>query len=110
MRNVYRPLSLAFLVVILAGFLAVQNEDAQAGSCYLQANDTDVFVIIYDLDRDGNQGPQIWEGRINEGQSVKITTPHDFFRYDYNAEPDIDQPLSGGFDRSCNDLETILLP
>jgi hypothetical protein len=67
-------------------------------------------LIVFDLDRDGNQGDQIWQGRINRGESVKITVPHGRFRYDYNAHPDQDQPLSGGFDRSCSNLETILVP
>jgi hypothetical protein len=31
-------------------------------------------------------------------------------RYDYNSEPDKDQPLSGGIDHGCNNLETILVP
>jgi hypothetical protein len=71
---------------------------------------TDVFVIVFDMDRDGNQGRQIWQGRINQGESVKITAPHGLLRYDYNSEPDKDQPLSGGIDHGCNNLETILVP
>ena len=110
MRKIYRILPIALFSVILAGLFAVQHADAEAGSCYLKANTTDVFVIVFDLDRDGNQGDQIWQGRINQGESVKITVPHGRFRYDYNAEPDKDQPLSGGFDRSCSNLETILVP
>ena len=110
MRKISRILPIAFLTVILAGFLAVQNADAEEGSCYLKATNTDVFVIVFDMDRDGNQGRQIWQGRINQGESVKITAPHGLLRYDYNSEPDKDQPLSGGIDRGCNNLETILVP
>ena len=110
MRKIYRILPIALFTAILAGLFAVQHADAEAGSCYLKANTTDVFVIVFDMDREGNQGEQIWQGRINQGESVKITVPHGRFRYDYNAEPDKDQPLSGGFDRSCSNLETILVP
>ena len=110
MKNVNKHLLIAFGLVIFAGFLAAQNANAEAGSCYLKATNTDVFLIVFDLDRDGNQGDQIWEGRINKGESVKITVPHGRFRYDYNAQPDQDQPLSGGFDRSCSNLETVLVP
>jgi hypothetical protein len=110
MKNVKKHLSIAFGLVILAGLLAAQNADADAGSCYLKATNTDVFMIVFDLDLDGNQGDQIWQGRINRGESVKITVPHGRFRYDYNSQPDQDQPLSGGFDRSCSNLETILVP
>jgi hypothetical protein len=110
MRTICRILPIAFLAVILAGVFAGQHADAEEGSCYLKANTTDVFVIVFDMDRDGNQGRQIWQGRINQGESVKITVPHGRLRYDYNSEPDKDQPLSGGIDRSCSNLETILVP
>ena len=110
MKKLFRILSHAFLAVILAVLFAIPSAEAQEGSCYLKANTTDVFVIVYDLDRDGNQGVQIWQGRINQRESAKITTPHGRFRYFYNAEPDKDQALSGGYDRSCSNLETILVP
>jgi hypothetical protein len=110
MKNINLNLMIALGVLILAVLLPTQNSDAEEGSCYLKAHESDVFVIVYDLDPDGNMGPKIWEGRINQGQTAKITTPHGMFRYDYNAEPDVDQPLSGGFDRYCNNLETILVP
>jgi hypothetical protein len=106
-----RPiLTLTFLIVSLSGFSAIPYAAAEEGSCYLKANATDVFVIVYDLDGNGIQGEQIWQGRINQGKSAKITTPHGRFRYEYNDEPDTDQPLSGGGDRWCNNLETILIP
>jgi hypothetical protein len=110
MRTICRILPIAFLVVILAGVFVGQHADAEEGSCYLKATNTDVFVIVYDLDREGNKGRQLWQGRINQGKSVKITAPHGRFIYDYNDQPDEDQPLSGGADRWCNNLETILVP
>jgi len=110
MKNINFYTIVALGALILAVFLPTQNSDAEGGSCYLKASNVDVFVIIYDLDSDGNQGPKIWEGRINRGQTAKITTPHGMFRYDYNSQPDVDQPLSGGFDRYCNNLETVLVP
>lgn len=51
-----------------------------------------------------------WQGRIYANESVKITTPHARFVYDYNSQPDKDQPLSGGTERWCNNDETILVP
>jgi hypothetical protein len=110
MKTIYRFVSIIFFALLLTGFLSVPTANAEEGSCYLKATNKDVFVIVFDLDRDGNQGPKIWQGRINQGESVKITTPHGLFRYDYNAEPDQDQPLSGGNDRECNNLEIILVP
>jgi hypothetical protein len=110
MRTICRILPIVMLAVILAGVFAGQHAQAEEGSCYLKATNTDVFVIVFDLDSEGIQGRQIWQGRINQGKSVKITTPHGRFIYDYNDQPDEDQPLSGGFDRSCSNLETILVP
>jgi hypothetical protein len=110
MKTIYRILPIAFLTVILAGVFAGQHAKAEEGSCYLKANTKDVFVVVFDLDRQGNKGNQIWQGRINQGESVKITTPHGRFIYDYNDQPEEDQPLSGGADRWCNNLETILVP
>jgi hypothetical protein len=110
MSKLLRILTVTLFTVSLNGFFTIQYAGAEEGSCYLKANATDVFVIVYDLDNEGNQGRQIWQGRINQGESVKITAPHGRFRYDYNAQPDIDQPLSGGDDRWCNNLETVLVP
>jgi hypothetical protein len=110
MGKIFRIVFIILFTVTSAGFLSNLKANAEEGTCVLQASDTDVFIIVFDLDRDGNQGSQIWQGRINQGESVKITAPHALFRYDYNAQPDEDQPLSGGQDRSCNSGETILVP
>jgi hypothetical protein len=110
MRKIYRIVFIIFFAMMLAGFLSIPQADAEEGSCYLKASNTDVFIIVFDMDRDGNQGHQIWQGRINQGESIKITAPHGRFRYDYNSQPDEDQPLSGGQDRSCNSGETVLVP
>ena len=98
------------LVMMAAGFVSMPDAAAEEGSCILKATDDDVFLIIYDMNSDGTQGAQIWEGRINAGQSVRITTPHAQFLYDYNSQPDTDQPLSGGGERWCNNDEVILVP
>ncbi len=110
MRKLYSRLSIALFALILAAVFTGQNAAADEGSCYLKASNKDVFVIVYDMDRDGNQGAQIWQGRLNQGESVKITAPNGRFRYDYNDQPDEDQPLSGGNDRWCNNLNTVLVP
>ncbi len=110
MKNIFRILSIVFLGIIATGIGSISQSKADEGSCYLQANYTDVFIIVFDLDRDGNQGYQIWQGRINKGESVLITTPRGRFRYEYNDRPDEDQALSGGGDRMCNNKETVLVP
>ena len=105
-----KPLSILLLAVIAVGLVLFSGAGAHAGSCILQATNDDVFVVIYDLNSDGSRRGQIWQGRINAGQSVRITTPHGQFDYDYNSQPDTDQPLSGGTERWCNNDEVILVP
>jgi hypothetical protein len=70
MKTIYRISTIAFFTVILAGVFAGQQAEAEEGSCYLKANTQDVFVVVFDLDREGNKGHQIWQGRINQGESV----------------------------------------
>ena len=110
MKRLMQRVSFLFLLMTAAGFVFLPDAGAEEGSCILQATGTDVFLIIYDMSSDGTQGAQIWEGRINAGQSVRITTPHARFLYDYNSQPDTDQPLSGGSERWCNNDEVILVP
>lgn len=110
MKKSHMRLSIALVAFILAATFGGQDAAAEEGTCYLKASNKDVFVIVYDMDRDGNQGAQIWQGRLNQGESAKITAPHARFRYDYNDQPDQDQPLSGGSDRWCNNLNTVLVP
>jgi hypothetical protein len=113
MKQITKSLAILFLAVlamIAPGFISLPGSVADAGSCILQATDDDVFIIIYDLNSDGSRRGQIWEGRINAGQTARIVTPHGQFDYDYNSQPDTDQPLSGGTERWCNNDEVILVP
>jgi hypothetical protein len=110
MKTFIQPLSILFLVMIAAGFVSIPDAGADEGSCVLQASNTDVFLIIYDMSRDGTRGAQIWQGRINAGQTVRLNTPNARFVYDYNSQPDTDQPLSGGSERWCSNDEVILVP
>lgn len=109
MRYIFRILIFIFFTVMAAGFFTIPEADAEQGTCVLEANQ-DVFVIVWDHDNEGNKGRQIWQGRINQGKSVKITAPHAKIRYSYNDQPEEDQPLSGDVDRSCHSDETILVP
>ena len=110
MNKTFERLSIVLLAILLTGILSPPDARTEEGSCYLKATNTDVFVIVFDMDRAGNKGGKLWQGRINEGESVKITVPNARFVYDYNDQPDDDQPLSGGTERWCNDGEIILVP
>ncbi len=110
MKGIYRLLSIIFIVIVLTGLISAAKTAAQPGSCYLKANFKDVFVVIYELDRAGNMGGMIWQNRINQGQEVLITVPHARFRYFYNDNPNINQPLSGGLSRWCDGKRTVGVP
>jgi len=109
MKKIFRIVLMILFTVMTAGFLTIPEADAEEGTCVLEAN-KDVFVMVWDLDEDGNKGRQIWQGRINQGDTAKITAPHARLRYSYNDQPDEDQPLSGDVERWCNSGETILVP
>ena len=110
MKRIYQSFAFFFSAIVFAGLLSASNISATEGSCYLKALHTDVFVILHDLNRDGDRGSKIWEGRINEGQEVFLTTPHAQFRLYYNDQPDVDQPMSGGNDRWCDNNRTVGVP
>lgn len=110
MKRIYRFISIVFLAIIFSGLLSASKISATEGSCYLKALRTDVFVILHELNRDGDMGSKIWEGRINEGQEVFVSAPHARFRLYYNDQPDVDQPMSGGNDRWCDNKRTVGVP
>lgn len=110
MNIILRFFSIFFIALLVVPLVSIPDVTAAEGSCYLQATDKDVFVVVFDMDRDGNRGHKLWQGRINANESVKITTPHARFVYDFNSQPDVDQPLSGGTERWCNNDETVLVP
>jgi hypothetical protein len=110
MKRINLLLAIVLFGIILTSMISASKASAEQGSCYLKAIRTDVFVIVYDMDFDGNMGYQIWQGRIDKGQEVLINTPHGRFRYYANAQPDFDQPLSGGISRLCNNKRRVGVP
>ena len=110
MGKIFRIVYIILFAVMSTGFISILKADAGEGTCIFEASNQDVFVIVWDQDDEGNKGRQIWQGRINQGESAKITAPHGQIRYSYNDQPDEDQPLSGDVDRSCSGGETILVP
>ena len=110
MIRIYRCVSIIILAIIFTGMFSARDATAKPGSCYLKAKATDVYVKLFDLNRDGDMGSLIWQGRINQGQEVLVTVPHARFRYYYNASPDVNQPMSGGLSRWCDSKKTVAVP
>jgi hypothetical protein len=103
-------LSIALAVFLMTVIFSGPDAIAEEGTCYLKATNKDVFVMVYDMDRDGNQGAQIWQGRIHQGQTARVRSAHAYVRYFYNSAPDIDQPFRGGVDKVCDDSDTVDVP
>lgn len=99
----------AFITVVLLNLAVPVAAIAEEGTCYLEAT-TDVFVMVYDLDRQGNSSGLIWQGRLNDGETTQIKAPHGRFRYKYNSEPDKKQPLSSGPDKWCDSNTKVGVP
>lgn len=108
-----KKLCSSFLFVFIAALLSLLVMPSAAlsdeGTCYIEAV-TDVYVELYDLDRDGNHGEMIWSGRLKQGETALIKAPHARFRYKYNDQPDEEQALSVGADKWCNGKTRVAVP
>ena len=110
MKRIYQSLTILFFAIILTGMISASKTSAEEGSCYLKALSTDVFVMVYDLNRNGDMGSLIWQGRINEGQEKSIMAPHGRFRYYYNTQASVNGLMSGGVNRWCDNKRTVGVP
>ena len=110
MKRIYQLLTIISFTIILTVMITTSQTFAKEGSCYLKASQTDVYVILYDLNRKGDMGAKIWQGRIDQGQEVLVTVPNARFRLYYNDQPDVNQPMSGGINRWCNGKRTVSVP
>jgi hypothetical protein len=105
-----RRLAIMLLAIMLAGCANGPDVEPETGACYLKAAIGDVYLKVFELDNDGNMGPLIWQGKINQGQTERIQTAHARLRYFYNSQPDVEQPFRGGVDKACDDLEIVGVP
>ena len=110
MNRIRQLVSIIFLAGVIAACAVGPDVDTREGACRLKAAQSDVYLKVFDLDRNGNMGPLIWEGRINQGQTALINTSQAYFRYFYNSEPDVDRPFSSGPDKACDDLDVVVVP
>lgn len=110
MKRIRQLVSIIFLAGVIAACAAAPDVDTREGACLLKAAHSDVYLKVFDLDRNGNMGPLIWQGRINQGQTARIKTSQAYFRYFYNSEPDVDRPFSSGLDKACDDLDVLVVP
>ena len=108
-----RPFKLFLLVAVLISVLTVYSPlqaDVPDAFCYLEADSVDVYVIVWEEDRYGNKGRQIWNGIIKQGRRVKIPSRTGSIRYSETIYLEKEDALSGDTSRWCSDGETIGVP
>lgn len=110
MRGIHRFVPIIFFAAALAGCSSTPDADSDEGACYLKAAQGEVYVKVFDLGPDGNMGPLIFQGKIDQSTGTRIKTAHAQFRYYYNPNPSVDQPLSSGPDQTCDDHDVVRIP
>ena len=121
MKAMYLIPIITFWVIFIITALTTVKSAASHNVCWLKAQNNDVFVRIYDKDRDGNtindgnfyrkyilgEGP-LWEGVLKKGQRKMITSTNGEIRYDYQSAS-ADRSY-GRNTASCSHGEIIRLP
>ena len=110
MKRIHRFVPIIFLAAIIAGCSSTPDADSDEGACYLKAARGEVYVKVFDLDRDGNMGALLFQGKIDPQTGTRIKTAHAQFRYYYNPDPNVDRPLSSGPDLACDDHDVVRIP
>jgi len=110
MKSICRLLPIVFFAAVITGCSSTPDADSDEGACYLKAARGEVYVKVFDLDPDGNMGPLIFQGKVDQQTGTRIKTAHAQFRYYYNPDPGVDRPLSSGPDLACDDHDVIRIP
>ena len=95
------------LAIMMTGLLAGPAAAADDKSCWLDAADSELYLIVWDLDGAGNQLAKIWEGLLAPGYKQKLVTSNGKIRYYTNISG---ESSSAGVDKMCRNAETISLP
>ena len=101
-----RRLLMTIAMIIITGLLAGPAASADDNSCWLQAGQS-LYLVIYDLDSQGNILSQIWEGVLDQGSKKVIKSSNAKIRYYTNPDPDASSP---GIDLTCHNNEVIRVP
>lgn len=109
----YRPFKAFLPAVVFISALTVISPlraDVIEWYCYLEAGSADVFVIVWEEDRQGNKRQQIWQGIVKKGQRVKIPNRFGSIRYSSTVYTESKDALSGDQSRWCSDANTVGVP
>jgi hypothetical protein len=109
MKKIKRIIMLVFLISIIAGFLSTTQAAEDDTTCYLEAS-VDVFVVVWNVDDEGNKGYLLWKGVVIQGKQKLIRTFDGRMRIATTTDYENNAPLEGDVDRWCNDGQTIGVP
>lgn len=121
MKIIYSLPIITFFVIFFTGFLILFEAAASHNTCWLKAGNDDVWVQVYDRDRDGNTindgnfyrkyflgERELWEGKLKNGQTKVIKSSNGEIRYDYKAASAYRS--YGNNTASCSHGEIIRIP
>jgi len=78
----------------------------EGGQCYFQATE-DIYLKIYNLDKDGVERREVWEGQLPEGGTKSFNAPYGQVGYATKQNPDDPWEESQS---ECMDGEAIEIP
>jgi hypothetical protein len=108
-----RSFKVLLAAIVLISLLAV-NSPLQADVpdlyCYLEADSVDVYIIVWEEDRQGNKGRQIWNGIIKQGKRIRLPSRTGAIRYSSTTYIGKEDALSGDTSRWCSDATTVGVP
>jgi hypothetical protein len=83
-----RSLTLAAIIVVATIWILPSGLMAQeGGQCYFQATE-DIYLKIYNLDKDGVERWKVWEGHLPEGGAKSFNAPYGQVGYATKKNPD----------------------
>ena len=109
MHRIIKVSMFVIFVILLSAMVSPLKADVRDLYCYLQATNVDVIVVVWEEDRQGNKGAQIWSGLVKQGQRQRINTRTGGIRYSSTIYSNKDA-LSGDTSRWCEEGSTIGVP
>ena len=110
MDRSFKVCLLAAVLISVLTAVAPLQADVIDMYCYLEAGNVDAYVVVWEEDRQGNKGHQIWQGIVKKSTRVKISNRFGSIRYSSTVYVGSQDALSGDQSRWCSDASTIGVP
>lgn len=110
MYRLFKVFSLAVFFISVLAAVSPLRADVIDSYCYLEATTVDVYVVVWEEDRQGNKGHQIWQGVVKKAQRVKISNRFGQIRLSSTVYVKSRNALSGDQSRWCEGATNIGVP